>query len=42
MDSRLAEKAWQWRPATKLEATLDEIARHTQDHPDWLKVSSAI
>jgi CDP-paratose 2-epimerase len=42
MDSRLAEKAWQWRTATKLEAILDEIARHAEDHPDWLKISSAI
>lgn len=41
MDSRLAQKTWQWRPTTKLEAILDEIARHAQDHPHWLKISSA-
>jgi CDP-paratose 2-epimerase len=41
MDSRLAEKTWQWRPTIQLESILDEIARHAQDHPDWLKVSSA-
>jgi CDP-paratose 2-epimerase len=41
MDSRLAENSWQWRPTTKLEAILDEIARHAQEHPDWLKISSA-
>ena len=40
MDSRLAENTWQWRPATKLETILDEIAHHAQDHPDWLKISS--
>ena len=42
MDSRLAEKNWQWRPTTKLEAILDEIAQHAQDHPDWLKISSTL
>lgn len=41
MDSRLAEKTWQWRPTVKLETILDEIARHAQEHPDWLKISSA-
>jgi CDP-paratose 2-epimerase len=41
MDSRLAEKTWQWRPATKLEAILDELAQHADEHPDWLKISSA-
>jgi CDP-paratose 2-epimerase len=41
MDSRLAEKTWQWRPTIKLETILEEIAQHAQDHPDWLKISSA-
>ena len=42
MDSRLAEKTWSWRPAIKLEAILDEIARHAQAHPDWLQISTAL
>jgi CDP-paratose 2-epimerase len=42
MDSRLAEKTWTWRPAIKLEAILDEIARHAQAHPDWLQISTAL
>ncbi|PYI90366.1 MAG: CDP-tyvelose epimerase [Verrucomicrobia bacterium] len=42
MDSRLAEKTWSWRPATNLEAILDEIAQHAQAHPDWLEISSAL
>jgi CDP-paratose 2-epimerase len=42
MDSRLAEKTWQWRPTVKLEAILEEIAQHAQDHPDWLKISSTL
>ena len=40
MDSRLAEKNWQWRPVMNLERILEEIAQHAQDHPDWLKVSA--
>lgn len=42
MDSRLAEQAWEWRPSIKLEAILEEIAQHAQDHPDWLKISSVL
>lgn len=42
MDSRLAGKSWQWRPAMKLETILEEIAQHARDHPDWLKISSAL
>jgi len=40
MDSRLAEKAWAWRPATKLQAILEEIAQHAEANPDWLQLSS--
>jgi len=40
MDSSLAEKAWGWRPAMKLEAILEEIAQHAEAHPNWLEVSS--
>jgi CDP-paratose 2-epimerase len=42
MDSRLAEKTWQWRPTIKLEAILDEIARHAEAHPHWLEMSAAL
>lgn len=42
MDSRLAGKTWNWRPTTKLETILDEIARHAEAHPNWLAVSSAL
>jgi CDP-paratose 2-epimerase len=41
MDSRLAEKTWHWRPTTKLEAILDEIARHAEQHPEWLIISAS-
>jgi CDP-paratose 2-epimerase len=42
MDSRLAEKIWDWRPGIKLETILEEIAQHAQTHPDWLEISSAV
>jgi CDP-paratose 2-epimerase len=42
MDSRLAEKTWQWRPTIKLEAILEEIARHAEEHPKWLEMSAAV
>lgn len=41
MDCRLAEETWGWRPGSDLETILDEIARHAESHPDWLKISAA-
>lgn len=40
LDSTLAETTWGWRPTTPVAAILEEIARHAESHPDWLKVSS--
>jgi CDP-paratose 2-epimerase len=42
MDSRLAEKTWDWSPALKLEAILEEVAQHAQAHPNWLEISSTL
>jgi CDP-paratose 2-epimerase len=42
MDSRLAEKTWNWRPSMSLEAILEEIAKHAETHPNWLEVSAAL
>jgi CDP-paratose 2-epimerase len=39
MDSSRAETAWGWRPATPLASILDEIAKHAEQHPEWLDVS---
>jgi len=39
MDSSLAKESWNWRPQTKLEAILEEIAEHAEKHPDWLDVT---
>jgi len=42
MDSRLAEKTWDWRPTIKIEAILDEIASHAQANPTWLQLSAPL
>jgi len=39
LDSALAKQTWNWQPETPREAVLDEIARHAEDHPDWLDIS---
>lgn len=40
MDSSLANKAWDWSPETKIQEILEEIARHAEKNPQWLKTSS--
>ena len=36
MDSRRARERFDWRPERNLSSILDEIARHADDHPDWI------
>jgi len=38
LDSSKAEREWNWRPTTKLEAVLQEIAQHAEEHPEWLEL----
>ncbi len=40
LDHAKATCLWDWRPATSTTAILDEIARHTEQHPDWLELST--
>ena len=40
LDCSKAEKEWNWRPTTKLETVLQEIAQHAEQHPDWLELSA--
>lgn len=40
MDASLAAQQWQWRPEISLEETLEEIARHAAENPEWLEISS--
>jgi CDP-paratose 2-epimerase len=42
LDSARAATEWDWRPATKLESILDEIARHAELHPEWLDLSDGL
>ena len=39
MDSSLAREIWGWEPRTGLDTVLEEIARHAEQHPDWLALS---
>lgn len=39
MDSTLALETWEWAPRTSLEDVLTEIARHAEQHPEWLEIS---
>jgi CDP-paratose 2-epimerase len=40
LDSSLAAKEWNWLPKISLPQVLDEIARHAEQHPDWLEIST--
>ena len=40
MDTRLAAATWNWHPAHSLEAILQEIASHAEEHPEWLQKSA--
>ncbi|MEO5721189.1 MAG: hypothetical protein ABIR71_06945 [Chthoniobacterales bacterium] len=42
MDSRLAERVWNWRPAIKLPDILEELAVHAEAHPNWLRTSAPL
>ena len=41
MDSGLARRQWDWHPTTSLEDILVEIARHAEQHPEWLAISES-
>jgi CDP-paratose 2-epimerase len=42
LDSAKAERLWQWRPQTPVDAILEEIATHAQAHPGWLDISAPL
>ena len=37
LNSASATAAWDWRPQTKLDDILEEIALHAEAHPEWLE-----
>lgn len=41
MDCSDARSEFGWRPATALDQILEEIARHAEQHPEWLDISQA-
>lgn len=41
MDCADARSEFSWRPATALHEILEEIARHAEQHPEWLDISQA-
>ena len=41
LDSSQAVKIWNWTPAISLQVILDEIAKHAEQHPDWLEISGS-
>ncbi len=41
LDSTLAEKFWHWSPKILLPQVLDEIAKHAEQNPNWLEISSS-
>jgi CDP-paratose 2-epimerase len=42
MDSAKAGEVWGWQPQTPLNAILEEIALHAEEHPDWLQLSGGL
>jgi CDP-paratose 2-epimerase len=40
LNSSLAEKTWNWSPKILLPQILDEIAKHTEQNPNWLEISN--
>jgi CDP-paratose 2-epimerase len=40
LDHAKATKLWNWRPATATGDVLEEIARHAEQHPNWLELSA--
>ncbi|MBI2441540.1 MAG: NAD-dependent epimerase/dehydratase family protein [Lentisphaerae bacterium] len=39
LNSRRAQQAWNWAPATSLEKIFEEIARQAEQQPGWLELS---
>ena len=40
LDHAKAARLWHWQPVTATRTLLEEIARHAEDHPDWLDLSA--
>ena len=40
LDCGKAKRLWRWEPATPVASILEEIARHAEAHPEWLRISA--
>ena len=40
LDSSRAKVQWNWQPTTSAKAVLEELARHAEQHPNWLELSA--
>lgn len=40
LDHAKAARIWHWQPVTPTSTLLEEIARHAEQHPDWLDLSA--
>ncbi|MBU63709.1 MAG: CDP-tyvelose epimerase, partial [Opitutae bacterium] len=40
MDSSMARDDWNWTPTTTLHTILEEIAKHAEANPQWLKTTN--
>jgi CDP-paratose 2-epimerase len=40
LDARKAQEIWGWVASTPAETIFEEIARHAEENPDWLAISS--
>ena len=39
LDASLATEAWDWKPSRRTSDILEEIARHAEQHPEWLDLA---
>jgi CDP-paratose 2-epimerase len=40
IDSGLAQQTWNWSPSISLREIFEEVAKHAEQHPDWLGLSA--
>jgi CDP-paratose 2-epimerase len=41
LNSSLAKRIWDWVPETSINETLEEIANHGEQHPEWLTLAAS-